>query len=103
MWLLDKLKCKTCDFRARRTSRAICWKLFDQCGNCAFRDHPEAFGRTVHKNRIAKRSFGVCSNCGNRNSSLRASVNAGMREIEGRYCFDCKIMRINDKEIVIEQ
>jgi len=97
------MKCSTCDFRARRTSRAKCWELFGQCGNCAFRDHPEAFGRAVCKTRIQKRSFHVCATCGYRTSTLQASKNQGMKKIGGNYCFECKILKITSKEITVEQ
>lgn len=96
------MKCKTCDFRARKTTPA-CWTLFSQCGNCAYRDHPEAFARTVCKTRVQKRTFGVCSSCGNRTSKLRAYRNSGAKYIEARYCFTCKIIHVNDKEIKVEQ
>ena len=102
MWLLDKLKCKTCDFRARRTSRAKCWQLFDQCGNCAFGDHPEAFERTVCKTRISKKYSIACSKCGNKTATLRLYVNRGMSKIGASYCFQCKIMKITDNQIKIE-
>jgi hypothetical protein len=94
------LKCKTCDFRGRKTSPK-CWRLFSQCGNCAYRDHPEAFGNSICKGRIAKRKFGLCKECGERCSRLRATVNAGMKFINGHYCFHCKIMVILDNDIKV--
>lgn len=96
------MKCKTCNFRARKTT-PICWTQFGQCGNCAFRDHPEAFQRTVVKTRTEKQSFGICPSCGNRMSRLRAYRNNAMRKIEGDFCFDCKFMNLHDKGIKVEQ
>ena len=96
------MKCKTCDFRARRTSRAKCWALYGQCGNCAFRDHPESFARSVTKTRIQKRTYAVCSSCGNRVSMLRASLHKGMRKIDGTFCFKCQILRVTSKKIKVE-
>lgn len=98
MQLLDKLKCKTCDFRARRTSRAKCWALYGQCGNCAFRDHPESFARSVTKTRTQKRTYSLCPDCGNRVSTLRASLHKGMRKIDASFCFKCNIIQVNSKK-----
>ena len=96
------MKCKTCNFRGRKTSPK-CWELFSQCGNCASRDHPEVYNNIICKSRIEKRTIVLCSICGNRSSKLKAFVNSYMNDVDGRYCFECKLLRVNDQEIRIER
>lgn len=101
MWLLDKLKCLECGYRAKKTS-AKNWRLFQMCINCATRKYPEEYDHIIiTRKRMEIKIYSSCGKCGKRCATLKGYRRMKHRNVGATFCFDCKFLQINDKEISI--
>ena len=101
MWLLDKLKCLECGYRAKKTS-AKNWRLFQMCINCATRKYPEEYDHIIiTRKRMEIKIYSSCGKCGKRCSTVKGYQRMKHRNVGATFCFDCKFLQINDKEISI--
>ena len=74
------------------------------CINCATRKHTEEYDHVIitRKRQEATKVFAVCSKCGQRCSNLKGYQKLKHRTVGVSFCFDCKFLKINDKEITVE-
>jgi hypothetical protein len=96
------MKCVECGYRAKKTSNKN-WQLFQMCINCATRNYPEEYDHIIiTRKRRETKTYASCSKCGNRCSTLRGWSKLKDIKIGVTFCFDCKVLQVNDKEIKVE-
>jgi hypothetical protein len=97
------MKCLECGHRSKKTSNKN-WQLFQMCINCATRNHPEEYDHIItRKRQEPTKVFAVCDKCGQRCSILKGYQRLKHKKVGVTFCFDCKFLKINDKEITVEQ
>ena len=95
------MKCLECGYRSKKTS-AKNWRLFQLCINCATRSHPEEYDHVIiTRKREVTKIYASCSKCGQRCSNLKGYQRLKHKKVGVTFCFDCKFLQINDKEIIV--